>query len=74
MLMKTFKQVHSVNLFLFQPIHRKERKFNRLVIPRKLAKELPFKYRPKQSLRKDGLTIAGTRAVIREPHERKVSE
>ncbi|KAJ8021440.1 Ribosome biogenesis protein BMS1-like [Holothuria leucospilota] len=58
---------------LYKPIHRKERKFNRLVIPRKLAKELPFKYRPKQSLKKDGLTIAGTRAVIREPHERKIA-
>ncbi|PIK42638.1 putative ribosome biogenesis protein BMS1-like [Apostichopus japonicus] len=58
---------------LYKAIQRKPRRFNRLVIPRKLAQELPFKYRPQQRQRKDGLTIAGTRAVIREPHERKIA-
>ncbi|XP_071482980.1 ribosome biogenesis protein BMS1 homolog [Diadema antillarum] len=66
----------------YKTIERKTRRFNRLVVPKGLQKELPFKERCKQvglqkTIRrgKQGKTsIRGARAVIREPHERKVVE
>ncbi|XP_072174747.1 ribosome biogenesis protein BMS1 homolog [Diadema setosum] len=66
----------------YKTIERKTRHFNRLVVPKGLQKELPFKERCKQvglkrTVRrgKQGKTsIRGARAVIREPHERKVVE
>lgn len=59
-----------VYVFL-QPIERKPRKFNPLVIPKKLQADLPFDSKPKDiSMRKRPL-LENRRAVVMEPHERK---
>lgn len=56
---------------LYKPIERKPRKFNPLVIPKSLQKDLPFISKPKDiPSRRRGL-LSDRRAVIMEPHERK---
>uniref|UniRef100_A0A8C5R1C7 BMS1 ribosome biosis factor n=1 Tax=Leptobrachium leishanense TaxID=445787 RepID=A0A8C5R1C7_9ANUR len=59
---------------LYKPIVRKVRHFNPLHIPKALQKALPFKNKPKQMEKKGKVTRDRVRpAVIREPHERKIS-
>lgn len=59
----------------FQPVARAQRRFNPLHIPKELQKALPFKSKPKQQQRKGKTPRDLQRAtVIREPHERKVSQ
>ncbi|KAM9324942.1 ribosome biogenesis protein BMS1 homolog [Gastrophryne carolinensis] len=59
---------------LYKPIVRQERHFNPLHIPKALQKALPFKNKPKMFAKKDKVTKDKLRpAVIREPHERKIS-
>ncbi|XP_025936201.1 ribosome biogenesis protein BMS1 homolog [Apteryx rowi] len=59
---------------LYKPIVREKRHFNKLHIPKALQKALPFKNKPK-NLEKKGKTPKDQwrPAVIREPHERKIS-
>ncbi|XP_018428934.1 PREDICTED: ribosome biogenesis protein BMS1 homolog [Nanorana parkeri] len=59
---------------LYKPIVRQERHFNALHIPKALQKALPFKSKPKMMEKKGKPTRDKLRpAVIREPHERKIS-
>ncbi|XP_072280092.1 ribosome biogenesis protein BMS1 homolog [Pyxicephalus adspersus] len=59
---------------LYKPIMRQERHFNPLHIPKALQKALPFKSKPKMMEKKGKVTKDKLRpAVIREPHERKIS-
>ncbi|XP_010286295.1 PREDICTED: ribosome biogenesis protein BMS1 homolog [Phaethon lepturus] len=59
---------------LYKPIVREKRHFNKLHIPKALQKALPFKNKPK-NLEKKGKTPKDKwrPAVIREPHEKKIS-
>ncbi|NP_001184133.1 ribosome biogenesis protein BMS1 homolog [Xenopus tropicalis] len=59
---------------LYKPIKRQVRHFNPLHIPKALQKALPFKSKPKFMEKKGKVTRDQVRpAVIREPHERKIS-
>ncbi|XP_069467135.1 ribosome biogenesis protein BMS1 homolog [Ambystoma mexicanum] len=59
---------------LYKPINRQQRHFNPLHIPRALQKALPFKSKPKMMEKKAKLAKDRRRpAVIKEPHERKIS-
>ncbi|NXW92048.1 BMS1 protein, partial [Alopecoenas beccarii] len=59
---------------LYKPIVREKRHFNKLHIPKALQKALPFKNKPK-NMEKKGKTPKDQwrPAVIREPHEKKIS-
>ncbi|XP_030309268.1 ribosome biogenesis protein BMS1 homolog [Calypte anna] len=59
---------------LYKPIVREKRHFNKLHIPKALQKALPFKNKPK-TVEKKGKTPRDQwrPAVIREPHEKKIS-
>eukprot|EP00057_Strongylocentrotus_purpuratus_P007511 XP_011661985.1 PREDICTED: ribosome biogenesis protein BMS1 homolog [Strongylocentrotus purpuratus] len=62
----------------YKKVARKPRRFNPLVVPRGLRKDLPFKEKLRntgkkvQKRGKKGATLGALRAVIREPQERKV--
>ncbi|XP_063814808.1 ribosome biogenesis protein BMS1 homolog [Pseudophryne corroboree] len=59
---------------LYKPIVRQERHFNPIHIPKVMQKALPFKSKPKMMERKGKVTRDMKRpAVIREPHEQKIS-
>lgn len=55
-----------------QPIERKRKKFNPLVIPKQLQKGLPFASKPKDAPARKRPLLEDRRAVVMEPHERKV--
>lgn len=55
-----------------QPIERKPRKFNPLVIPKALQADLPFESKPKNIPHRKRPLLEDRRAVVMEPHERKV--
>ncbi|XP_027165394.1 ribosome biogenesis protein BMS1 homolog [Coffea eugenioides] len=57
---------------LYKPIERKQRKFNPLVIPKSLQAALPFASKPKDIPARRRLLLENRRAVVMEPHERKV--
>ncbi|CAL9776169.1 unnamed protein product [Musa acuminata subsp. burmannicoides] len=57
---------------VYKPIERKPRKFNSLVIPRKLQAALPFASKPKDKPARKRPSLESRRAVVMEPHERKV--
>ncbi|KAK1325694.1 hypothetical protein QJS10_CPA01g02755 [Acorus calamus] len=57
---------------VYKPIERKARKFNPLVIPKSLQAELPFKSKPKLQPSQKSPLFEQRRAVVMEPHERKV--
>lgn len=57
---------------LVQPIERKARKFNPLVIPMTLQQALPFATKPKETPARKRPLLEQRRAVVMEPHERKV--
>ncbi|KAL3846002.1 hypothetical protein ACJIZ3_003405 [Penstemon smallii] len=57
---------------LYKPIERKPRKFNPLVIPKSLQQALPFASKPKDIASRRRSLLENRRAVIMEPHERKV--
>lgn len=57
---------------LYKPIERKRRKFNPLVIPKQLQKGLPFASKPKDVPARKQPLLEDQRAVVMEPHERKV--
>ncbi|XP_020585704.1 ribosome biogenesis protein BMS1 homolog [Phalaenopsis equestris] len=56
----------------YKPIERLPRKFNPLVIPQKLQADLPFASKPKNKLAQKRPLLEKRRAVVMEPHERKV--
>ncbi|XP_073101345.1 uncharacterized protein [Elaeis guineensis] len=57
---------------VYQPIERKLRKFNPLVIPSKLQAALPFSSKPKNTPKQRRPPLENRRAVVMEPHERKI--
>ena len=81
-LFKIFPLGHrfSIDLFLLayclvyhhQPIERKLRKFNPLVIPKSLQAALPFASKPKDIPKRKRPLLENRRAVVMEPQERKV--
>jgi hypothetical protein len=54
-----------------QPIERKQRKFNALVIPKAVEASLPFKSKRKDTPSRRRPLLEDRRAVVMEPHERK---
>ncbi|MBA0629447.1 hypothetical protein Godav_024003 [Gossypium davidsonii] len=56
----------------YKPIERKARKFNPLVIPKALQADLPFESKPKNIPHRKRPLLEDRRAVVMEPHERKV--
>lgn len=56
-----------------QPIARKPRKFNPLVIPKSLQAALPFASKPKVTPSRRQPLLQNRRAVVMEPHERRVN-
>ncbi|XVE90901.1 hypothetical protein DITRI_Ditri20bG0113500 [Diplodiscus trichospermus] len=57
---------------LYKTIERKPRKFNPLVIPKALQADLPFESKPKNIPHRKRPLLEDRRAVVMEPHERKV--
>ncbi|PKI53789.1 hypothetical protein CRG98_025795 [Punica granatum] len=57
---------------LYKPIERKSRKFNPVVIPKSLQAALPFASKPKNVPSRKQPLLENKRAVVMEPHERKV--
>lgn len=57
---------------LYKPIERKKKKFNPLVIPKSLQAALPFASKPKDAPKRRRPLLEAKRAVVMEPHERKV--
>ncbi|ONH90682.1 hypothetical protein PRUPE_8G069100 [Prunus persica] len=57
---------------LYKPIERKLKKFNPLVIPKSLQAALPFASKPKDIPIRGRPLLENRRAVVMEPHERKV--
>lgn len=57
---------------LYKKIERKQRKFNPLVIPKALQANLPFESKPKNVPHRKRPLLEDRRAVVMEPHERKL--
>ncbi|GER32983.1 ribosome biogenesis protein BMS1-like protein [Striga asiatica] len=57
---------------LYRPIERKPRKFNPIVIPKSLQEALPFASKPKDIPSRKRPSLESKRAVVMEPHDRKV--
>ena len=57
---------------LYKPIKRETRHFNPLRVPASLQKQLPFKSKPKEMEKRKGKSLASKRAVVLEPHEKRV--
>ncbi|KAJ4967649.1 hypothetical protein NE237_014350 [Protea cynaroides] len=57
---------------LYKPIERKQRKFNPVVIPKSLQAALPFASKPKDKPSRKRPLLESRRAVVMEPHERKI--
>ncbi|KAK8968834.1 hypothetical protein KSP40_PGU002011 [Platanthera guangdongensis] len=78
--MKTISQLRMENNIpipvnkdsTYKPVERRPRKFNPLVIPNKLQASLPFASKPKNLPARKRPLLEKRRAVIMEPHERKV--
>ncbi|CAL8997732.1 unnamed protein product [Prunus brigantina] len=61
-----------VSSLFFQPLERKPKKFNPLVIPKSLQAALPFASKRKDIPSRGRPLPENRRAVVMEPHERKV--
>ncbi|GFP82885.1 ribosome biogenesis protein bms1 homolog [Phtheirospermum japonicum] len=59
---------------LYKPIERKPRKFNPLVIPKSLQAALPFVSKPKDTPSRGRPLLENKRAVVMEPHQRKMKK
>ncbi|XP_047312141.1 ribosome biogenesis protein BMS1 homolog isoform X2 [Impatiens glandulifera] len=57
---------------LYKTIERKPRKFNPLVIPKSLESALPFSSKPKNIAKRKTPLLENRRAVVMEPHEKRV--
>jgi ribosome biogenesis protein BMS1 len=77
-LMRTVSQMRRDSLVpipvnkdsLYKPVTRVRREFRKLVIPKKLQAELPFRSKPKELSKKNMSTYVARRAVILEPEDR----
>ncbi|KAF5197081.1 Ribosome biogenesis protein bms1 [Thalictrum thalictroides] len=58
---------------LYKPIERKPKRFNPLVIPKSIQKELPFASKPKDKPRRDRQLLDTRRAVVMEPKEKFIA-
>ncbi|KAL2914398.1 Glycoside hydrolase 2 (Mannanase, beta-galactosidase), partial [Polyrhizophydium stewartii] len=58
---------------LYKPIERPTRRFNKLRVPKALQADLPFASKPKQLPKQRRPSLMTRRAVVMEPHERKVA-
>ncbi|KAK9704640.1 Glycoside hydrolase 2 (Mannanase, beta-galactosidase) [Basidiobolus ranarum] len=56
----------------YKDIHRETRKFNPLKVPRQLQSELPFSSKPKQLTKQKRPGLLQRRAVVLEPHEKRI--
>ena len=75
LLLIAFSLVLTIFMFVclfLQPIERKPRKFNPLVIPKSLQAALPFASKPKDIPSRRKPLLENRRAVVMEPYERKV--
>ncbi len=57
---------------IYKDIERKERKFNKLKIPKILQSALPFKSKPKLLKKQARPSLLQRRAVVMEPEEKKI--
>lgn len=57
---------------LYKKIERKPRKFNPVVIPKSLQKDLPFSSKPKNISSRKRPSLEQRRAIVPEPHDRRV--
>lgn len=64
--------VYIYSIYFLQPIERKPKKFNPLVVPKTLQAALPFASKPKDIPSRRKPLLENRRAVVMEPHERKV--
>ncbi|RID48923.1 LOW QUALITY PROTEIN: hypothetical protein BRARA_I05396 [Brassica rapa] len=77
--MRTFwelRRQHNISIpmnkdSLYKPIERKIKKFNSLVISKKLQEELPFASKPKNKPGRKRPSLDARRAVVMEPGERR---
>ena len=67
-----FHYIIMVLSIYFQPVERKTKNFNQLIIPKELQRSLPFKEKPKIEKKRNDPVQSSRIAVIREPQERKV--
>lgn len=68
-----FYSLFLLSIYLcLQKIERKQRKFNPLVIPKALQANLPFESKPKNVPHRKRPLLEDRRAVVMEPHERKL--
>ncbi|TPX62266.1 hypothetical protein PhCBS80983_g00497 [Powellomyces hirtus] len=58
---------------LYKPVERKTRRFNALRIPKGLQSDLPFASKPKLLKKQSKPSLMTRRAVVLEPHEKKVA-
>ena len=56
---------------LYRPIEREQRRFNPVRIPSALQKQLPFKSKPKDKVKRTGKSVSSKRAVVLEPQEKR---
>jgi ribosome biogenesis protein BMS1 len=56
---------------IYKPIERSERKFGKLMIPKRLEEALPYASKPKNEKKRKKKGYVAKRAVIMEPEERK---
>ncbi|KAI8825021.1 uncharacterized protein EV422DRAFT_553782 [Fimicolochytrium jonesii] len=57
----------------YKPVVRQARRFNTLKIPKALQAELPFASKPKLQQKQKKPSLLARRAVVLEPHEKKVA-
>jgi ribosome biogenesis protein BMS1 len=65
--LKTPLNIHSI----YKPIERPPRRFNPLIVPKKLQSSLPYSSKPKAMAAQREQTYLQRRAVVMEPKERK---
>lgn len=57
----------------YKPVERPERRFNPLIVPKKLQSSLPYTSKPKLMLAQRGQTYLQKRAVVMEPEEQRAA-
>eukprot|EP00842_Homolaphlyctis_polyrhiza_P003332 jgi/Hompol1/39/HPOL_000833-RA len=66
-------KLHQKQDSIYREIDRPERRFNKLKIPSSLQASLPFASKPKQLRKQRRPGLLQRRAVVMEPHEKKVA-
>ncbi|PVV03221.1 hypothetical protein BB560_002306 [Smittium megazygosporum] len=57
----------------YKPISREQRRFNKLTVPKSLQAQLPYKSKPKMDKKQKKQSYLDKRAVVLEPHEKKIA-